>query len=379
MDNVDAVSARPLGDIILTGATGFLGIHVLRSFLRNCGGKVTCLMRRGRFESPEKRLKVLLMYYFGDTMEELFGKRIFCATGDITDPKTIEALEASEAGTVINCAACVKHFAKDDILDRINHKGVLNLIDFCVRTSRRLVQISTLSVAGEIGSEHEVSLKEDMLYFGQNVDNDYVRTKFLAERSILEARVRQGLDAVIIRAGNLMGRHEDGEFQINFRTNAFMRSLNAYIRLGQCPVTIFDQEVEFSPIDSTADAVLTLAGADGRFSIFNMKNNHTVTMADVVEAIRRHGFSISMVSEEEFRKTLAEASKHEDESGTVLSLVAYANRDKDLVMVGSDCRFTTNSLIRLGFKWPIIDDSYLEKVIWSLDSLGFFPEKAQDR
>ena len=55
-----------------------------------------------------------------------------------------------------------------------------------------------------------------MIYFGQNIENDYVRTKFLAERAILKARIERGLDAVILRAGNLMGRNTDGEFQINF-------------------------------------------------------------------------------------------------------------------------------------------------------------------
>ena len=150
MEHVDEISSRPLGNIILTGATGFLGIHVLRAFLEKTDGKITCLMRRGRYESAERRLKEMLMYYFGDTMTELFGTRIYCVEGDITDPNTFATLDTVDAGIVINCAACVKHFVKDDTLDRINYHGVENLVDLCVRKSMRLVQISTLSVAGEI-------------------------------------------------------------------------------------------------------------------------------------------------------------------------------------------------------------------------------------
>ena len=375
MDHVDEISAHPLGNVILTGATGFLGVHVLYAYLKNTDGKITCLIRRGRYETAEKRMKTMLMYYFGEMMPELFGKRIFCVDGDITVPESLSALEASDADAVINCAACVKHFAKDDILDRINVRGVENLIDFCVRSKKRLVQISTISVGGEIGTRNLQKLREDMLYFGQNVDNDYVRTKFLAERAILNARVNRGLDAVILRVGNLMGRHTDGEFQINFETNAFMRSLWAYIRLGQVPVTILEQPAEFSPIDSVANAVLTLAGADSRFSIFHVNNNHAVTMADLMAVVRQHGFDVKTVSEEEFRNTLSEATKHEEESRTVLSLVAYSNKEgDDLALVEADHRFTVNALFRLGFKWPIIDDSYLERAIWSLDSFGFFTE-----
>ena len=102
-------------------------------------------------------------------------------------------------------------FSKDDILDRINVQGVENLVDLCVRSSKRLVQISTLSIGGEIETKNLTTLKENMLYFGQNVENDYVRTKFMAERVILDARLKRGLDAVILRAGNLMGRSTDGD------------------------------------------------------------------------------------------------------------------------------------------------------------------------
>jgi hypothetical protein len=59
----------------------------------------------------------------------------------------------------------------------------------------------------------------------------------------------------------------------------------------------------------------------------------------------------------------------------VLLLVAYSNKEGEaLRMVDSDRRFTVNALFRLGFRWPIVDDEYLEKIIWALDSLSFFTE-----
>ena len=61
---------------------------------------------------------------------------------------------------------------------------------------------------------------ENDLYIGQNITNEYIRTKFLAERAVLEA-VSSGLDGKVIRVGNLMSRNSDGEFQINFITNGF--------------------------------------------------------------------------------------------------------------------------------------------------------------
>ena len=273
---------------------------------------------------------------------------------------------------IINCAANVRHFVKDDALDRINFHGVENLIEVCLKNHMRLVQISTLSVGGTAKAGQKDIIFEKDLYFGQLVDNDYVRTKFLAERAILEARVERGLDAVILRAGNLMGRYSDGEFQINFLTNAFMRSLAAFHRLGACPVTALADTVEFSPIDATASAMLTLAGVNSEFSIFNVNNNHTVTRGDIIFAMTRHGYKIDIVTDKEFAGILQEASENDSYSETVMSLTAYEGKEANIVPVISDNYFTINALYRLGFKWPIVDDAYLEKVISAVESLEFF-------
>ena len=376
MEHVDEIFSKEIDSVIITGATGFLGIHVVKACIDHTEARITCVMRKGGWETVEQRLKALLMYYFGNPMLEMFGSRITCLEGDIINPESLRPLDSIDADVVINCAASVKHFVKDDLLDRINFHGVENLIEVCLRNNMRLVQISTLSVGGFIESQNKRLLKENMLYFGQNVDNDYVRTKFLAERAIMEARIREGLDAVILRVGNLMNRQSDGEFQINFRTNAFMRSLWAYVRLGKCPVTILEQPIEFSPIDMVAQAVLRLAGANGEFSVFNMHNNHTITMADLIAAICRYGYQIDAVSEEQFQQILSDASKREEDSEAVLSLVAYNNKEgENLIPVEVDCRFTTNALFRLDYRWPIIDDAYLDKAIWALDTLGFFAEE----
>ena len=55
-----------------------------------------------------------------------------------------------------------------------------------------------------------------------------------AERAVLEA-VSSGLDGKVIRVGNLMSRNSDGEFQINFITNGFLRSPRGYEAVGKFP------------------------------------------------------------------------------------------------------------------------------------------------
>ena len=47
--------------VIITGATGFLGIHVVKACIDNTEAKITCVMRKGGWETVEQRLKALLM------------------------------------------------------------------------------------------------------------------------------------------------------------------------------------------------------------------------------------------------------------------------------------------------------------------------------
>lgn len=375
--NLTKVKKGELGNIILTGATGFLGIHVLKNFLINSKGTAYCMVRKGRYESCEKRLMSMLMYYFDTTFADEFANgRIICVDSDITDSEKVMELSKLDSDIIINCAACVKHFVKDDTLDKINVEGVKNIISMCEKSGKRMVQISTTSVAGE-GNAQTVPfsklMRENEIYFGQIIENDYIRTKFLAERAILESVAEGKLSAKIIRVGNLMSRRSDGEFQINFATNGFMRTLNAYRILGKFPMGSMNLSAEFSPIDSTANAILELAASNCDFTVFNSFNNHKIFMSDVIYAMKLYGFNIETVEDDVFAQALKFAAADDKMSDAVLGLIAYDSDDKlPRYEIMSDNELTTQVLYRLGFKWPIIDDEYLLNAIKSLDTLEFF-------
>ena len=280
---------------------------------------------------------------------------------DLTSPHTI--------------AACVKHFAADDVLERINVQGVENLIDFCKNNGRRLIQISTVSVAGE-GSDGVPPMSrvfcENDLYIGQNITNEYIRTKFLAERAVLEA-VSEGLDGKVVRVGNLMSRNSDGEFQINFITNGFLRSLRGYAAVGKFPMGGMHEVAEFSPIDSTALAVLRLAQTDRRFTVFHACNSHHIYMADLIYAMRSYGFRIDIVRDEDFEAAVKEFAKTGQDSDAVSGLIAYtSHNENEIYTIDYSNRFTAQVLYRLDYKWPVTDDRYLENAIAALDRLTFF-------
>jgi thioester reductase-like protein len=376
--NVEGVKAEDIGNLLITGATGFLGIHVLKEYLANYQGKAFCLVRKGNYQSPERRLKNMLMYYFDSPFSQLFGERIICIDGDITQSDIIDKLKDVPFNTLINCAACVKHFADKTMLENINVNGVKNLISLCKNTGKKLVQISTVSVGGEgiDGTPAEdKKIREKDLYFGQRMTNDYIRTKFLAEREVLSA-VADGLQGKVIRVGNLMSRQTDGEFQINFITNGFLRTLRGYTAVGKFPVNGLNESVEFSPIDETAKAVLKLAGTSNEASLFHATNSHRIFMGDVIYAMREYGFNIQIVSPQEFEKAVSDYASSHENSDAVSGLIAYASRDDSKIYtIDYDNSYTSEVLYRLGYKWHITDDNYLKNAIKALDNLDFFSDK----
>ncbi|MDR3090845.1 MAG: amino acid adenylation domain-containing protein [Clostridiales bacterium] len=366
---------REVGNVCITGATGFLGVHLLREYLRSCGGVAYCVVRGGKL-AAQTRLKNMLFYYFSDAFDELFGSRIVVLDGDIRGAEVFEKLEKVRVDTLFNCAANVKHFSAGTDIEDVNIGGVRNGLAFSRRTGCGYVQISTTSVAGmSVGGNppKDVLLDEKKLYFGQDLSNKYVNSKFLAERLVLEAAL-EGLDAKVIRVGNLMARSEDGEFQANFNTNSFLGRLRAFHILGCIPYGDMAREVEFSPIDCTAAAILKLAVTPKECTVFHAYNDHSVYMGDVVSVLNESGIDVKPCEREEFARAYSKAVQDAKKVKKLSALIAYQNSpgEKEMTVIGADNRYTSQALLRLGFKWPLTSDKYLADFAGSISGLGYF-------
>ena len=92
---------------------------------------------------------------------------------------------------------------------------------------------------------------ENNLYMGQDLENIYIHSKFEAERIILQ-QVANGLQAQILRLGNMTNCFSDGKFQINPENNAFIGRLKTFIELGTIPENFLTMPLEFTPVDLCA-------------------------------------------------------------------------------------------------------------------------------
>ena len=373
-------ASQPLGkNILLTGATGFLGIHVLRELVEQTGpdAVIWCLLRGKGAITAERRLTEMLVYYFEKNYRPLVGGRIRLIQGDITGGDIFDSLLAS--GTpfdlVVNCAANVKHFSRGDDILQVNYYGVKNLVGFCMASGARLVQVSTVSVGGMAEGSVPAVLDERMLFFGQNTDNQYVVSKFLAERCILEKVAEGRLNAKVIRVGNLSPRAADGEFQINFNSNASMGRLKAYRMLGACPYPLLGDRMEFSPIDEVARAVVLLAGTPEANCVFHVQNDHLLPMDDILSRLHLDdGGPLAYLETEEFVRRMDEAKADPEKARILSSIIAYTQAEGQVQMVENQASntFSMQVLHRLGFRWNETSSDYVDMIFRILDSFRFF-------
>ena len=368
-------SRQSLGNVLLTGATGYLGIHVLQELIDSDAKQIYCLVRDKDMDAAEHRLKLLLFYYFENTYDELFGNRLQIVLGDVTNDFT-DSVKA-KIDTVFNCAAVVKHFSKGTEIEDVNIGGAQRCVDFCLATGARLVHVSTystkgLAVDGVPSPDH--IFDEQVLFMGQYLGNQYVYSKFIAERIILQAIVDQGLSAKVMRVGNLAARSTDGEFQVNFGTNAFMGRIKVYNMLGCIPYELYEEDVEFSPINEVAHAILLLSSTPKQNCLFHVYNSHTQFLGDVLSEFKNINGEIKFVENEEYKAALDAAMTDPDKAKDLSSLVAYQDlaHGKKVTEVPLTNTYTTQVLHRLGFKWSATTWDYIDQMLDAISGLGFF-------
>jgi len=368
---------QPVGDVLLTGATGYLGIHVLNELLTNYEGHILCPLRAKAGEEPMNRLKTLYYYYFGRTEAFAeFDKRVTVFPAEVTQPDALTDI-TTKGLTVINCVANVKHFSAGNDIEMVNIESVRHLITFCIRTQSRLIHVSTNSIAGlsvDGVPGPEIKLTEQRFNIGQNIDaNKYVYSKYKAEELVLEAIAHHGLNAKIMRVGNLSAREKDGEFQINFNTNNFLAKLRAYVVIGMVPYDALDQRFEFSPIDLVARAILLLSTTPKECIVFHPNNVHRQPLADILDGFAEAGIRLPRVEPEEFRQALNKMMDNPDLVTLLRPLMAYqSGGGHQTRWIESTNDYTTQVLYRLGFQWPLTAADYVHRFVDTIVGFGFF-------
>ena len=167
----------------VTGGTGFIG-GALVERLAEDGWTVTALHRPTSDTSRLAKLGVSL------------------AEGPITDAASIERATPDGVDAVFHLAASLSFAAAGDAKQTdVNVAGTRNVLDAALsKRARRFIHTSSVAAYGL----HEDRVSETTPSNAQASGVNYFRTKALAEAEVRKS-MEQGLDAVIINPGNVMG------------------------------------------------------------------------------------------------------------------------------------------------------------------------------
>jgi len=381
--NLTNLSVQPIGNVLLTGVTGFLGIHLLAYLLENTDVKIYCLIRKDPSTSLVDKILRKLHYYFGEKYDAFVQKRIIAINSDLSKNNlglTSEKLStlSEQISCVINCAAIVKHYGNYKDFEKINVIAVKKLVDFCKKYHKKLVQISTLSVSGNTMFDFamnqqkydtNVTFNESNLYIGQSLENVYVRSKFEAEKIILTEVYQKKLDALILRIGNITNRFSDGKFQQNASENAFANKIKAFMEIAALPDYVMDKYMEFSPVDCVAEAVIkAIEHADTNVSVLHIYNPNHVYLKDFVQLLPPQ-YALAVVQEKEFKNIIDNLLKNDEKRYIISNILNDLDSERKLVydtQINIQSKFSQNFLKQSNFTWPTITKEYIENLLKNL-------------
>ncbi len=280
----------PSGDVLLTGATGFVGMELLERYLERTDRQIVALVRADDADAARARIEAVLDNLFG-AGAHLRRDRVEAIAADMTrpdlglDPVARERI-AERVTTIIHSAASVSFTLSLDEAREINVMGTRRMLELAELVQARggldcYGHISTAFVAGT----HQGGFAERDLDVGQSFHNSYERSKFEAERLV---RSRGDLPYTILRPSIVVGDRTSGwtaAFNVLYwPLRAFGRGLfTAVPAVPSAPCDVVS-------IDYVADATFTLCepGCDTGVTYHLTAGPHASTIGEIAGLASRY-------------------------------------------------------------------------------------------
>ncbi|GGO05548.1 non-ribosomal peptide synthetase [Saccharibacillus kuerlensis] len=376
--SVDFEQLRNYRGVLLTGATGYVGVHMLRDMLMHTNWNVYAIVRGDNDAQAFRRIRAKLDFYFGEGSLVEEQSRLQVLSGDLSEDRMGLSDEtyirlASETDAIVHAAATVKHYGSYEDFKRHNVEATEMLLRLAESDRRKdFHHISTLGVAtGIIPQCEEAFFSEYDLNLGQEYENYYAKTKFEAEEMVVEARQR-GLRTSIYRLGNVVFHSETGRFQENIGENAFYTMLQSFVRLGIVPK--LEPDTDFSYVDGISQAILLLMRPENlQNEIFHLLNPNLESMYRILTD-KHVGRPIKTLEFAEFvdeimSKFLAGESRTEIDK--IMLHYGWLESAQIQTRFEIASERTTAYLEGLGFQWKKMDDTMVARMLAYAKQTGF--------
>jgi NAD(P)-dependent dehydrogenase (short-subunit alcohol dehydrogenase family) len=367
----------------VTGATGFIGRHLVARLLQR-DGDIYVLVR----ESSGDRLATLIDRW-GPGAEE----RIKPVTGDLGSSRlgvfddTVAELNTAGIDHFFHLAA-IYDMTADEERNRIaNVEGTRNAVELAnALEAGRFHHVSSIAAAGK----HKGLFREDMFDEGQKLDHPYYRSKFESEKL---ARTQTNMPWRVYRPAIVVGNSKTGEMDKIDGPYYFFTAIKMARHYLPGWFPLIGPELGYTnivPVDFVADAMDHIAHQDGLDGqAFHLTSPKSQRSGDVMNTIAKaaHAPQLSLRIDSKLLKALPKGT-----IGMLMQLPAAKGVRKAILadfgipdeVLGHialtaefDTRDTERSLVGSGIAVPSLE-SYADK-LWDFWERNLDPDLFKDR
>jgi thioester reductase-like protein len=313
--------------VLLTGATGSLGAHLLAKLLAVPSiEKIYCL---NRGSDPHARTLQSLK----ERGLEVPTDRVQSFSADLTradfglDPELLAGVNL-----VIHNAWSV-NFNMGVASFENQLQGARNLLDFCFKNSARYFFVSSVSAAVRSGS---TVTESHLRHLTDAQEMGYARSKLVAERLCQHAE-QAGLDARVLRVGQITGDTRIGAWN---DTEAIPLMIRSAVSIGALPT--LNDTLTWLPIDIVAQVIVEICAGAKRHDVYHVVNPRSINWTkDLLPMLAAAGLEFEQVTAQAWLERLA-ASNPDPEANPTIKLLDFFKSKYEKPKTGPAVVFETH-------------------------------------
>ena len=321
-------SVKPItnpNNVLLTGATGFLGSFLLDELLRHTQADIYCLIRATDIKLANKRLKDKLSFYKIWNSNSIH--RIIPVLGDLSQPNlglTYEKFQylARQIDSIYHSGAALDFTYSYTKLKAVNVLGTQEILRLAgLFKTKALHYVSSVSVFESKIDPQKAITESDVPTNGDKVYLGYSQSKWVAEKLVIAARNR-GLPVCIYRPSLISGDSRTGIWN----TNDFLcRLIKGCIQMNKSPD--LDYQLNISPVDYVSQAIVYLSIRKTSFGkAFHLTNPSPIHWKQLTEYLNLYGYPVEQIAYDRWQKQLIRTQNDDIDANTLYPLKPFFSR-----------------------------------------------------
>lgn len=356
---------------LITGSTGFLGVYILYSLIKNTDYTVYAISRADSNEKAKERIINNLKKY--DLLNDIDLERIVFLKGDVSQvnlglsEKEYNIL-SEKIDVIYHAAAEVNFIYRYDVIAPSNVEGTRKIIKFAA--TKKIKEINYISsyavyetIPGEINERTPINITP--------AGNGYIKTKWVAD-NIMQLAVKEGIPCRIHRIGTVAGDTRNGMCQ---NKDFFWLLVNDVMKIKKIPAV--GMSFKLMPVDTLAKMIVEISKTkyDKENNIYHLVYEDT-TIPDMIHWIEKFNMKLEVIRYEDWVDEIIKYGQENQDEALIATLGIFPKSiDANVERVAKKEDIIVKEFA--GFKYKDIKQNVSSKATYKLlDSINFNEKKA---